>query len=159
MSLGNPGGARSTSAGDAGGGIIVTTLRKTQLDRATIGACRRLQEQVFNPDPGWDGSSTRDQFIPKPVAELTSGAALEAEIDLVEARGPASEERWHVVREGGGIIAKAQTHTRQLRVLMDPACPGHDVTSTALRSDVPHRTGDTPSRPHGKSHKYFTGRT
>ena len=96
---------------------LVQTLRKVELDRETIGACRRLQEQVLNPNPNWDGTVDSEQFAPKCADELTSGAALEAEIDLVQAQGPASGERWHLVREGGTVIAKAQTHTRQLCVL------------------------------------------
>ena len=109
--------------GDAGIDVV-RTLRKDELDRVTIGQCRRLQEHVFNPDPEWNGSVDTEQFIPKPVEALTSGADLEAEIDFVRQREPASSERWHIVRENGTVIAKAHTHTRQLRALASVATEG-----------------------------------
>lgn len=99
--------------------MSVETLRPSQLDSITIGQCRRLQEQVFNPNPEWDGSVSVEQFVPKPEAELTAGAALQSEIRLVRARPAASGERWHIVRDEitGAVIAKAHTHLRALVVV------------------------------------------
>ena len=89
----------------------VSTLARVELDRATIASCRRLQQQVFSPNPDWDGTASTEQFnAVLDESTLISGPELEAEVDFVLSETGPTDERWHIIRdEDRGVIAKAHT--------------------------------------------------
>ena len=66
-------------------------------------------------------------------ALLDGGALLEAQIDLVQAAAPASDERWHLVREAGVVVAKAHSFTRAVEVRYTCPPPPHRPAAPVQR--------------------------
>lgn len=109
---------------EIGGAVAIGTYRRSELSVELVGACRRLQQQVFDPDPARPGHF---HTAGKPEAELAAGSELAAEVSMVQASPPATGERYHLAIKDGVLLAKAQTHTRAVRL-----ANGEFVTILAL---------------------------